>query len=186
MRQSKVKSWLHLAIALLAMRKEVPDFERAVERCGDEAWALLARLSLARPQQPLHVGHGFTGAVDKTLDFGDPVFKPYVMRAINGVPCAIIGQAFPYTPIANPRYFVPEWTFGIQEEGLQKSVDDARAMGAQVVVLLSHNGMDVDLKLAGRVTGIDAIAADLEALADESFRDLEVFRLHGMTPKNGS
>jgi sulfur-oxidizing protein SoxB len=93
----------------------------------------------------------------RTTDFGDPVFKPYVMREVNGVPIAIIGQAFPYTPIANPRHFVPEWTFGIQEEGLQKVVDDAARKGAQVVVLLSHNGMDVDLKLASRVTGIDVI-----------------------------
>ena len=93
----------------------------------------------------------------KTTDFGDPVFEPYVIREINGVPVAIIGQAFPYTPIANPRYFVPDWTFGIQESELQKRVDEARGKGAQVVVLLSHNGMDVDLKLAGRVTGIDII-----------------------------
>jgi sulfur-oxidizing protein SoxB len=93
----------------------------------------------------------------KTTDFGDPVFDPYAIRQVNGVPVAIVGQAFPYTPIANPRYFVPEWTFGIQEQELQKVVDDARAKGAAVVVLLSHNGMDVDLKLASRVTGIDAI-----------------------------
>jgi sulfur-oxidizing protein SoxB len=93
----------------------------------------------------------------KTTDFGDPVFPAYVLREVNGVPVAIIGQAFPYTPIANPRYFVPEWTFGIQEENLQPLVDAVRAKGAQVVVLLSHNGMDVDLKLAGRVSGIDAI-----------------------------
>ena len=73
----------------------------------------------------------------KTADFGDPVFKPYVMREINGVPVAIIGQAFPYTPIANPRYFVADWTFGIQDENMQKVVDEARAKGAQVVVLLS-------------------------------------------------
>ncbi len=93
----------------------------------------------------------------KTADFGDPVFKPYVMREMNGVPFAIIGQAFPYTPIANPRHFIAEWTFGIQEENLQKTVNEARTKGAQAVVLLSHNGMDVDLKLASRVTGIDAI-----------------------------
>ncbi len=109
------------------------------------------------------VERDFAGKVDfvaqnvKTADFGDPVFKPYVIRPINGVPVAIVGQAFPYTPIANPRYFVSEWTFGIQEDGMQKVVDDARAKGAQVVVLLSHNGMDVDLKMASRVTGIDAI-----------------------------
>ncbi len=93
----------------------------------------------------------------KTNDFGDPVFKPYVMREMNGVPVAIIGQAFPYTPIANPRYLVNDWGFGIQEETMQKTVNEARAKGAQVVFLLSHNGMDVDLKMASRVTGIDAI-----------------------------
>jgi sulfur-oxidizing protein SoxB len=93
----------------------------------------------------------------KTADFGDPVFEPYVLREINGVPVAIIGQAFPYTPIANPRYFVPDWSFGIQDEHMQAVVDEARAKGAKVVVVLSHNGMDVDLKMAGRVRGIDAI-----------------------------
>ena len=92
-----------------------------------------------------------------TADFGDPVFTPWVMREINGVPVAIIGQAFPYVPIAHPRHLVGDWTFGIQEEKLQKSVDDAIAKGAQAVILLSHNGMDVDLKLAGRVSGIDVI-----------------------------
>jgi sulfur-oxidizing protein SoxB len=93
----------------------------------------------------------------KTADFEDPVFKPYVIREVNGVPVAVIGQAFPYTPIANPRHFVADWTFGIQEGALQKVVDEARAKGARAVVLLSHNGMDVDLKLAARVRGIDAI-----------------------------
>jgi sulfur-oxidizing protein SoxB len=109
------------------------------------------------------VDKDFAGRVDfvaqnvKTADFGDPVFKPYVIRDMNGVPVAIIGQAFPYTPIANPRYMVPDWSFGIQDENLQKMVDEARAKGAQVVVVLSHNGMDVDLKMASRVRGIDAI-----------------------------
>jgi S-sulfosulfanyl-L-cysteine sulfohydrolase len=93
----------------------------------------------------------------RTADFGDPVFKPYILREVNGVPVAIIGQAFPYTPIANPRYFVAEWTFGIQEETLQQVVEEVRRKGAQAVVLLSHNGMDVDLKLASRVPGIDVI-----------------------------
>ncbi|MBI5259229.1 MAG: thiosulfohydrolase SoxB [Burkholderiales bacterium] len=105
----------------------------------------------------------FAGKVDflaqnvKTADFGDPVFKPYVIREINGVPVAIIGQAFPYTPIANPRYLVADWSFGIQDDNLQKVVDEARAKGAQLVVVLSHKGMDVDLKMASRVRGVDAI-----------------------------
>jgi sulfur-oxidizing protein SoxB len=109
------------------------------------------------------VDRDFKGRIDfvaqniKTTDFGDPVFPAYVMKEMNGVPIAIIGQAFPYTPIANPRYMVPEWSFGIQEENMQKTVDEARAKGAKAVVLLSHNGMDVDIKLASRVRGIDVI-----------------------------
>ena len=105
----------------------------------------------------------FSGKIDflaqniKTLDFGDPVFKPYLLKEMNGVLCAIIGQAFPYTPIANPRYMVADWEFGIQEPHMQQMVDEVRQKGAQVVVLLSHNGMDVDLKMASRVRGIDAI-----------------------------
>lgn len=93
----------------------------------------------------------------KTADFGDPVFASYAMREMGGVKVAIIGQAFPYLPIANPRYMIPDWTLGIQEEAMQKTVDEARAAGARAVIVLSHNGMDVDLKLASRVTGIDAI-----------------------------
>ena len=93
----------------------------------------------------------------KTADFGDSVFNPYVMKVQNGIQIAIIGQAFPYTPIANPRYFTPDWTFGIQEDNLQKTINEVKAKGAKVVVLLSHNGMDVDLKMASRVTGLDAI-----------------------------
>jgi len=93
----------------------------------------------------------------KTADFGDPVFDAFTMREMNGVKVAIIGQAFPYTPIANPRYLVENWTFGIDEENMQATVDQARSQGAQVVVVLSHNGMDVDLKMASRVRGIDAI-----------------------------
>ncbi|MCB4364418.1 thiosulfohydrolase SoxB [Hydrogenophaga taeniospiralis] len=93
----------------------------------------------------------------KTTDFGDLVFSPYSMREMNGVKVAVIGQAFPYTPIANPRYMVPDWSFGIQDENMQKTVDEARAKGAQVVVVLSHNGMDVDIKMASRVRGIDAV-----------------------------
>jgi len=109
------------------------------------------------------VERDFAGGIEflaqniRTADFEDPVFKGWTMRQVNGVPVAVIGQAFPYTPIANPRHFVADWTFGIREAELQKTVDEARAQGARAVVLLSHNGMDVDVKLAGRVRGIDAI-----------------------------
>jgi len=93
----------------------------------------------------------------KTQDFGDPVFKPWTMRALGGVPVAVIGQAFPYTPIANPRWMMPDWSFGIEQQKLQSHIDEARAKGAQLVVLLSHNGMDVDLKLASQLRGLDVI-----------------------------
>ena len=93
----------------------------------------------------------------KTSDFGDSVFKPFVLKEMNGVVIAIVGQAFPYTPIANPGWLMPNWTFGIRETEMQETVSEARAKGAQAVVLLSHNGMDVDLKMASRVTGIDVI-----------------------------
>ena len=109
------------------------------------------------------VDRDFAGRIEflaqnvRTADFGDPVFPASTIRTIGGVPVAIIGQAYPYTPIANPRYFVADWTFGIQEESLQKAIDDARGKGAQAVVLLSHNGMDIDLKLASRMRGLDVI-----------------------------
>jgi S-sulfosulfanyl-L-cysteine sulfohydrolase len=93
----------------------------------------------------------------RTTDFDDEVFKPYTIRTMNGIQVAIIGQAFPYTPIANPRHMVANWSFGIQEARLQRYVNEVRAKGAQAVVLLSHNGMDVDLKLASRTRGIDVI-----------------------------
>jgi sulfur-oxidizing protein SoxB len=93
----------------------------------------------------------------KTNDFGDPVFDPYVIREMNGVKVAVIGQAFPYTPIAHPRYITPNWSFGIQDDNMQKMVNEVRSKGAKVVIVLSHNGMDVDLKMASRVVGIDAI-----------------------------
>ncbi len=86
------------------------------------------------------------------------VFKPYTIRRLGDARVAIIGQAFPYTPIANPRRFVPDWRFGIEEERLQKLVAFIRETErVAAVVLLSHNGMDVDLKLASRVSGIDFV-----------------------------
>ncbi len=109
------------------------------------------------------VENDFRGKIDflaqniSTRDFGDAVFPPHAVREVNGVRVAVIGQAFPYTPIANPAYKVPNWSFGIQEESLQRHVDALRAEGIPVVVLLSHNGMDVDLKLASRIRGIDVI-----------------------------
>ena len=85
-------------------------------------------------------------------------FRPYTLREVGGVQVAVIGQAFPYTPVANPKRFVPNWSYGIQEAPLQALVEEIRSRhNPGLVLLLSHNGMDVDLKLASRVSGLDAI-----------------------------
>src|SRR5579871_2072636 len=86
------------------------------------------------------------------------VFKPSTIKEVGGYRVAVIGQAFPYVPIAHPKRFTPDWTFGIREQELQALIDSLRAADkADAVLLLSHNGMDVDLKLASRVRGLDAI-----------------------------
>jgi sulfur-oxidizing protein SoxB len=90
-------------------------------------------------------------------EFEDTVFTSTKMFEKGGVKIAVIGQAFPFTPIANPRWMMPKWSFGIREAEIRKNVAAARAAGAQLVVLLSHNGFDVDRKLATRVDGIDII-----------------------------
>ncbi len=85
-------------------------------------------------------------------------FKPYTIKVVGGHKVAVIGQAFPYTPIANPRRFIPDWTFGIKDEHMQAVVNQVREHEKpDLVVVLSHNGMDVDLKMASRVSGIDVI-----------------------------
>jgi sulfur-oxidizing protein SoxB len=93
----------------------------------------------------------------RDTEWDEPVFKAAESFERGGLKIAVIGQAFPYTPIANPRYLIPTWSFGIQEKILQQRVREARAGGADLVVLLSHNGFDVDRKLAGRVEGIDVL-----------------------------
>jgi len=86
-------------------------------------------------------------------------FKPYTIKEMEGgIRVAVIGQAFPYTPIANPGRFIPDWTFGIRDAEMQATVDEVRATEKpDVVVVISHNGMDVDLKMASVVSGIDVI-----------------------------
>jgi sulfur-oxidizing protein SoxB len=85
-------------------------------------------------------------------------FKPAMIKDVGGFRVGVVGQALPYVPIAHPKRFTPDWTFGIREPELQKVVDGLRQKDkVDAVVLLSHNGMDLDLKLASRVTGIDAI-----------------------------
>jgi S-sulfosulfanyl-L-cysteine sulfohydrolase len=93
----------------------------------------------------------------RDTDFAEPVFHALRLFEKGGVSIGVIGQAFPYTAIANPRWMIPTWSFGIREEEVRKSVAAARRQGAQVVILLSHNGFDVDRKMAQRIDGIDVI-----------------------------
>lgn len=90
-------------------------------------------------------------------EWQEPVFEGRKIFERGGAKVAVIGQALPRTAVANPRWMFPKWEFGIREDDLQKQVDESRAAGADIVVLLSHNGFDVDHKLAGRVKGIDVI-----------------------------
>lgn len=94
---------------------------------------------------------------DTEWDEPAPLFPPYKMFERGGTKIAVIGQAFPYMPIANPGWMFPEYSFGIRDENMQAMVDQVRAQGAECVVVLSHNGFDVDKKMASIVSGIDVI-----------------------------
>jgi sulfur-oxidizing protein SoxB len=94
---------------------------------------------------------------DAEWDEPAEIFPPYKMFERGGTSVAVIGQAFPYMPIANPGWMFPEYSFGIRDENMQSMVDEVRAAGAECVVILSHNGFDVDKKMASRVSGIDVI-----------------------------
>jgi sulfur-oxidizing protein SoxB len=103
------------------------------------------------------LGFPFLALNVRDTEWNEPVFAPMKMFEKGGVKIAVLGQAFPYTPVANPRWLMPKWSFGIREEDVRANVEKARKGGAQLVVLLSHNGFDVDRKLASRVAGIDVI-----------------------------
>jgi S-sulfosulfanyl-L-cysteine sulfohydrolase len=103
------------------------------------------------------LGFPFLALNIRDTEWNEPAFEPMKIFEKGGVKVAVLGQAFPYTPVANPRWMMPKWSFGIREEDVRANVDKARKGGAQLVVLLSHNGFDVDRKLAMRVAGIDVI-----------------------------
>ncbi len=94
----------------------------------------------------------------RELNWDDPVFNSYTIRELGGVRVGVIGQAFPYVPVSHPQRFVPDLTFGIQEDHAQKLVDELRdTKKVDLVVLLSHNGLSTDVKMAGRVRGLDVV-----------------------------
>ena len=53
---------------------------------------------------------------DSEWDEPADLVEPYKMFERGGVKIAVIGQAFPYMPIANPGWMFPEFSFGIREE----------------------------------------------------------------------
>ncbi|MCX8101807.1 MAG: thiosulfohydrolase SoxB [Geminicoccaceae bacterium] len=103
------------------------------------------------------LGFPFLGGNVLDTEWEEPVFESTAFFERGGVKIAVIGQAFPYTPVSNPRWMIPQWSFGIREERVAQHVENARAEGAELVVLLSHNGFDVDRKLVSRVPGIDVV-----------------------------
>jgi sulfur-oxidizing protein SoxB len=103
------------------------------------------------------LGFPFLALNVRDTEWDEPVFPAMTMIERGGVVIAVLGQAYPYTPIANPRWMIPNWSFGIRESEVRAQVDKARAAGADLVVLLSHNGFDIDRKLAARVPGIDVV-----------------------------
>ncbi|MGA1186493.1 MAG: thiosulfohydrolase SoxB [Candidatus Puniceispirillaceae bacterium] len=103
------------------------------------------------------MGYPFLGGNVFDTEWDEQVFESTAFFERGGVNVAVIGQHFPYTPIANPRHMVEGWSFGIRPDKIQANVDAAREAGAEIIVLLSHNGFDVDQKIAATVTGIDVI-----------------------------
>jgi S-sulfosulfanyl-L-cysteine sulfohydrolase len=103
------------------------------------------------------LGFAFLALNVRDTEWQEPAFDAYKLFEAGGVKVAVLGQAFPYTPIANPRWMIPKWSFGIREDDVRAAVAKARREGAALVVLNSHNGFDVDRKLASRVGGIDVI-----------------------------
>ena len=103
------------------------------------------------------LGYAFLALNIRDTEWQEPVFAPYKLFEKGGVKVAVLGEAFAYTPLANQRWLIPKWTFGIREEDVRANVEKARKEGAALVVLLSHNVFDVDRKMAARVAGIDVI-----------------------------
>ena len=147
--------------SLTALRTNGQDMVNVMNALGVEAmtahWEFTLGIDRVMEIVETQLNFPFLGANIFDATWDEPAFEPYQMFERGGVPIAVIGQAFPYMPIANPGWMFPDLSFGIREERVAEVVAEARGAGAEVVVLLSHNGFDVDRKLAGRVDGIDVI-----------------------------
>jgi len=147
--------------SLTALRSNGGDMVRAMNALGVDAmtshWEFTLGIDRVTEIVENELNFPFLGANIFDAMWDEPAYEPYRMFEQNGVNIGVIGQAFPYMPIANPGWMFPDLSFGIREERVAEVVEEVRAAGADVVVLLSHNGFDVDRKLAGRVPGIDVI-----------------------------
>jgi sulfur-oxidizing protein SoxB len=143
-----------------SMQEQGADMVRAMNAIGMEAMTAHWEFTYGtdRVQELIEMlEFPFLAGNVRDTEWEEPVFDGVAYFERGGVKIGVVGQAFPYTPVANPRYMIPSWSFGIQERRVQELVDEARAEGAELVVLLSHNGFDVDRKMASRVEGIDVI-----------------------------
>lgn len=136
------------------------DMVRAMNLLGSEAMTAHWEFTFGteRVQELMEMmDQPLLGANIFDAEWDEPAFEPSKIFEKGGLRVGVVGQAFPYTPIANPNWMFPEYSFGIREERMQQVVDDLRAEGVDLVVCLSHNGFDVDHQMASRVKGIDVI-----------------------------
>ena len=144
-----------------ALKTGGQDMVDAMNTLGVEAmtghWEFTLGIDRVRDIIDSELNFPFLGANIFDTEWDERAFEPYQFFVRGGVNIAVIGQAFPYTPIANPAWMFPELSFGVREENMSKLIAEVRQKGAGLVVLLSHNGFDVDRKLAANVPGIDVI-----------------------------
>ncbi len=147
--------------SLPALRSNGADMVRLFNALGTDAmtahWEFTLGIDRVTDIIDNELNFPFLGANIFDAEWDEPAYEPYKMFERGGVQIAVIGQAFPYMPIANPRWMFPDLSFGVREERMKEVVAEVRAKGADCVVVLSHNGFDVDQKLAGNVDGIDVI-----------------------------
>ena len=147
--------------SLPALRTNGADMVRLFNALGTDAmtahWEFTLGIDRVTEIIDNELNHPFLGANIFDVEWDEPAYEPYKMFERGGVQIAVIGQAFPYMPIANPGWMFPDLSFGVREERMREVVAEVRAKGAECVVVLSHNGFDVDQKLAGNVDGIDVI-----------------------------